>query len=282
MEWREADVAVGGPLLAGMNDAVGLVEAFGCSRSHMRACLLMFMEAGDIRGVEVDLRFPVNHPLGDRPACAGPLLHPHRRGGPQTLDIRRFAQHRHAVRGKRKDSVDGVLHADGLVAHDLRHQLQRVLHLLLEIALRKGELGRRERGLLDRRQVLRVVKNRAVRVGADLQVAARLALVHVRVHVPHDRVLDVRLRATKTRDRPDVDHLVHGRGQGDARSGHMGDARAPDAARDDHSLSFDLALGCAHAADPPGFDLDAEDLRFRGHLKRARGLRLFAHQRARA
>src|SRR5437879_1401652 len=37
VEWREADVAVGRPLLTRMDDAVRLVEAFGRSRAHVRA-----------------------------------------------------------------------------------------------------------------------------------------------------------------------------------------------------------------------------------------------------
>ena len=79
---------------------------------------------------------------------------------------------------------------DRLVADDLGHQLERVLHLRLEVRLRERELGRRQRGLLDRRDLLRVVEDRAVRVRADLEADAVLALVHEHVHVAHDRELD--------------------------------------------------------------------------------------------
>src|SRR5260370_651342 len=39
VEGRQPHVAVGSPLLARVHDAVGLVEPFGRSRAHMRACL---------------------------------------------------------------------------------------------------------------------------------------------------------------------------------------------------------------------------------------------------
>ena len=50
-----------------------------------------------------------------------------------------------------------------------------------------------------------------VRVGADLEPGAVLALVHVRVHVADDRELDALFASRETRHRPDVDHLVHRR-----------------------------------------------------------------------
>jgi len=56
-------------------------------------------------------------------------------------------------------AVDRVLHADLLVADDLGHQLQGVLHLRVEVLLREGELRGREDRLLDRRDVLGVVED---------------------------------------------------------------------------------------------------------------------------
>ena len=269
MEWREADAAVGGPLLAGVDDAVRLVEAFGRSRAHVRACLLMFVEPGDVRGVEVDLRLAVHHPLRDGLAGAGPFLHPHRGGRPQALHVRRLTKHGHSVRTERQDSVDGVLHADRLVTHDLGHELQRVLHLLLEVRLREGELCRGERCLLDRRQVLRVVEDRPVGVRPDLEVAAGLPLVHVGVHVAHDRVLDVRLRPPEPRDWPDVDHLMHGGRERDARARHAGQARAPHATRDGDGLGLDVTLGRANAPDAAMLDVDPDHLRLGRHVQGA-------------
>ena len=43
-----------------------------------------------------------------------------------------------------------------LVADDLGHQLERLLHLRLEVVLRERQLGRRQRRLLDRRDLVGV------------------------------------------------------------------------------------------------------------------------------
>ena len=83
VERRQAHVAVGRPLLARVDDAVGLVEALGRSRAHVRARLLMLVEAGGVGGVDVDLRLAVHHPLGQRLAGARSFLDPDRRRRPQ-------------------------------------------------------------------------------------------------------------------------------------------------------------------------------------------------------
>ena len=143
-------------------------------------------------------RLAVRHPLGDRAPDPRTLLDPHGGGRPQALDLGRLAEQRQRVRRQREQPVDRVLDAHRLVAHDLRHQLERVLHLEREVVLGERELGRRERRLLDRGDLLGVVEDRAVRVRADLEADAVLALVHVRVHVAHDRELDRALRALRS------------------------------------------------------------------------------------
>ena len=187
---RHAQVAVGPVLLGRVDDAVGLRERLEGAGLRVLAGLLVVVEAADVGLVAVDLRLAVDHPLGDGLADAGPFLDPHGRGRPEALDLGRLAEDRHAVRRQGDEAVDGVLHADRLVADDLGHQLERVLHLRVEVGLRERELRRRERGLLDRRDLLRVVEDRAVGVRADLEADAVLALVHEHVHVADDRELD--------------------------------------------------------------------------------------------
>src|SRR5205814_9160734 len=58
-------IAVRGPLLAGMYDAIGLVESLGGARLHMRAGALVRVEARDIGAAGVDLRETGGHPLRD-------------------------------------------------------------------------------------------------------------------------------------------------------------------------------------------------------------------------
>ena len=129
--------------------------------------------------VRVDLGLAVRHPLGDRLGDARALLDPHRGARPEASHLGRLAEHRHPVGRQREQAVDRVLHADRLVADDLRHQLERVLHLLVEVVLRERQLRRRQRGGLDRGDVVGVVQDRPVGVRADLQSDAVLALVHV-------------------------------------------------------------------------------------------------------
>ena len=134
----------------------------------------------------------------------------------------------------------------------------------------------------DRRQVLRVVEDRPVRVRADLEVAARLPLVHVGVHVADDRKLDVALGARELRHRTDVDHLVHRRCQGNVGAGHAAHTRAPHTTGDDHAIRLDVTPGGTHAADAALLHIDADDLGVCGDVERAGGDRPLAHQRARA
>ena len=85
VEGRQPDVAVRRPLLGRVDDPVGLVEPLRGARPHVRDALLVLVEAGDVRRLEVDLGLAVDHPLGQRAADAGPLLDPHRGGRPQPL-----------------------------------------------------------------------------------------------------------------------------------------------------------------------------------------------------
>jgi hypothetical protein len=124
------------------------------------------------------------------------------------------------------------------------------------------------------------VQDRAVRVGADLQAAPVLALVHVHVHVAHDRVLDRGLGVGEARHRPDVHHLVHGGRQRDRGARHLREQRAPHAAGDRDEFGLDVARGRAHAPHAAALDVDARDLHVGDHLERPGGLRLLAHQRA--
>ena len=279
VERREPDVAVGLPLLRRMDDPVHLVEALARARTHVRACLLGLVDAGDVGGVDGDLGVALDHPLGDGLADARALLDPHRGGRPQAGDLGRLAQHRQPVRGHREQPVDRVLHADGLVADDLGHQLERLLHLQLEVGLRERQLGRRERRLLDRGDLVGVVEHRAMRVGADLEAAALLALVHVGVHVAHDRELDADARR-EARHRADVDHLVDHRRERDRRARHPREARAPDPAADHDAPGLEIAAGRAHAAHASVLDVDAEDLGVGADGQRPGRHGGLAHQRA--
>ena len=82
-ERREADVAVGLPLLGGMDDPVHLVEALAGARPDVGARALLLVEARDVGGVQGDLGVAVDHQLGDRLADARALLDPDRRRRPQ-------------------------------------------------------------------------------------------------------------------------------------------------------------------------------------------------------
>src|SRR4029077_8128921 len=55
-EPRESHVPVRLPLLGRMDDPVGLVEALGRACPDVRTGLLVLVEAGDVRGLEVDVR----------------------------------------------------------------------------------------------------------------------------------------------------------------------------------------------------------------------------------
>ena len=273
----QAKVAVRGPLLARMDDAVGLVEALAAARVDVPLRLLVVVEAGDVRGVEVDLGRAVGHPLGDRLGDARRFLDPDRGARPQALDLRRLAEDGHAVRGQREHAVDGVADPDGLVAQDGRHELEGLLQLELEVLLGERQLRGRQRGRGDGRDLVRVEQDRPVGVRADLEVSAVLALVHVRVHVADDRELDLAHGVRELRDRADADHLVDGRRERDRGPGHPGDPRTPGPTGDDHGVGGDIALVRADAADVAVDDVDARDLG-PGHDRRGRR----ARRRARA
>src|SRR6266849_3003590 len=95
VERRQPHVAVRGPLLGRVDDAVGLVEALGRPRANVGARLLVLVEARRVRGVHVDLRLAVHHPLGQRLAGARAFLHPDGRRRPEAADVRRLAKDRH-------------------------------------------------------------------------------------------------------------------------------------------------------------------------------------------
>ena len=195
--------------------------------------------SGDVGRMKIDVRLAVHHPLGERLADARPFLDPDSSSRPESLHLRRLAEKRHPVGRQRDQAVDRVLHTDRLVADDLRHQIERVRELRVEIRLRERKLGRRQRRRLDRRDLLGIVLDRAVRVRADLEADPVLALVHEDVHVADDRVLDRLARLLEPRHRPDVDHLMHHRHERDPRAGHLREQRAPDTARNHDRLGRD-------------------------------------------
>ena len=265
-----------------MHDAVGLVEALRCAVLDVLGRGLLGIEARDIGGVDIDLGLAEDHPLGDGASDAGTFLDPDRGCGPQALDLRRLAQDRHAVGCEGEDAVDRVLLADRLIANDVGHELQRVLILLGEVIGGERKLGGGERGLGVRGDVLGVVEDRAMGVGADLQACAVLALVHVGVHVADDRVLNVALGIGKHGDGADVLHLMDGGGEGDLSARHRGDLAAPAAAGDDDVLAVDGALigddrGDAAVDHGQVIDLDIGEGLQRTHLDG-----LLAHDRAHA
>ena len=117
-------------------------------------------------------------------------------------------------------------------------------------------------------------------VRADLQTAPMLALVHVRVHVAHDRKLDVALCVGEAWRGPDIDHLMDGRRQWDRRPRHPGEARTPHAARDHDGVGLDVAARGPHAAHAPMLGVDAEHFGVREDREGPRGLAALAHDRA--
>ena len=130
---REALAALARPLLAGVHDAVGLVERLRRARPDVRAGALVRVEAGDVGVADVDLGVPVGHPLRDRAPDARALLDPHRRGRPQALDLGRLAEDRRAVGGEREQPVDRVADLGALGAERVGHQLERLLQLRVEV-----------------------------------------------------------------------------------------------------------------------------------------------------
>ena len=88
------------------------------------------------------------------------------------------------------------------------------------------------------------------------------------------------LETLELRDRADVHHLVDRWRQRDHRTGHLRDARAPDAAAHHDRVRPDVAAGRADPGNPAARHLDAGDLRGRCHGQRAQRHRLLAHQGA--
>ena len=279
---RQPEAAVAGPLLRRVDDPVRLRERLARACPDVPPRLLVSVEAARLGRLQVHVRLAEHHPLRHRLSRRRPLPHPDRRGGPQTLDLGRLAEDRHAVGGEREQAVDGVLHADRRVSEDLGHELDGVLQLGVEVGLGERQLGRGERRRLERGDLLRVVVDRAVRVRADLEARAVLALVHEGVHVANDRVLDLGRRPREARHRSDVDHLVHHRRERDGRAGHACEERAPDTAGDDDGLRLDRPPGRAHATNAPTFDVEADGLGVRDDRETAVCDRSLAHQRSRA
>ena len=277
---RLAHAAVGRPLLRRVDDAVGLVEALRRAVPDVLGGGLLGVEARDVGGVQVDLGLAEDHPLRHGASDARALLDPDRRGGPQALDLGRLAEDRHAVGGEGEQAVDCVLLLRTLVADDLRHELECVLVLVGEVVGREGELRGRQRGLGVRGDLLCVVEDRAVGVGADLQARAVLALVHVGVHVADDGVLQVALGVGEHRDGADVLHLVHGRRERDLGAGHGGELAAPAAGGDDDVLGVDGALVGDDGLDVAVLDGEVLDLDIGEGLQGAHLDGLLAHERA--
>ncbi len=281
VEGTQLHVAIREPLLGGVDDAVDLVIAFRGARVDVRPGALMIVEPADVRAVRIDIGDSARHPLGHRLRNARSLLDPDGGRGPHAAHLGALAEDGKAVRRQRQEAVDGPSDPDRLIGEDVGHQLERPLHLRGEVLLGERELRRRRR-LFERRDVVGVHEDRAVRVRADLQLGSTLALVHVRVHVPNDRVRDLARRIHEERHRSDVDHLVHGGGQRDGGAGHPGDARAPHPTADRHHVGPDHPSVGPHAAHAALLDVDAEHLCAREHEEGAPLLGVLAHQGTRA
>ena len=136
---RAPDGPVALPLLHRMDDAVGLVEALGRPGVDVLPGLVVVVEAGDIRAVRIDLGRAVGHPLGDALRDPGRLLDPDRGDRPEVPDLGGLADDRVAVRSQAQESVDRELHADLLVTHDRREELEGILQLRIEVLLGERE-----------------------------------------------------------------------------------------------------------------------------------------------
>ena len=233
-----------------VDDPVGLVERLGGAGAHVATRLLVRRRSGRCR-----------RPAGRSRARRGPSTRRPRgrRPGPSLIHTA-AADHSPPTSGVSPSigRPSGVSESRPLIAYftptDSSPTISGISSSASSICWTKSssgerQLGRRQRRLLDRGDLVGVVEDRPVRVGADLEPAAVLALVHVRVHVAHDRVLDRALGVGEARHRADVDHLVHGRRERDRRAGHARDARAP-ARRtdDDDARSRRRRASCARAA----------------------------------
>ena len=270
-----AHPAVGFPLLAGMDDAVGLVEVLGAAGQDVVLGAGVTVEPGDVGGMGIDLGITLGHPLGDHLADRRTLLDPHRRHRPQVFDLNRLTQQRHGVGGEGEEAVDGV--ADLGLRKDVGHQLEGLLHLLVEVLVREGHLGGGEERLAERGDFVGMVEDGPVGVGPHLHGAGCLAFVHVGVHVPHDREADLRPGLLEDRDGPHVDHLVDGRGERDRGPRHPGDPGAPHPAGHQHVVRLDPALVGHHRPDRPAFRLKIEHAGVGEHLEGIQALGPLSH-----
>ena len=257
----QADIAVRGPLLHRMDDAVGLVEALAAAGVDVALRLLVVVEPGDVRRVQVDLGGAVGHPFGDRLGDPGRLLDPDRGARPEALDLGRLAEDRHPVRRQGQHAIDGMADPDGLVSEDGRHQLEGLLQLELEVLLGERQLGRRQRGGRDRRDLIRVragwAGGRTSRPRGRRRAGARTCSCPCRGRS------GTRSRRPCSRTAGTGPTLIiwwTAGVSGMTRPGHAGDPRAPCAAGDDDGVGGDVALVGADAADVAVHDVDAGDL----------------------
>ena len=281
VERRAPDRPARLPLLARVHDPVGLVEALGGAAPHELARLLVLVEARDVGRLEVDLGLALDHPLGHGAAHARALLDPHRGGGPEPAHLGRLAEDRQAVGRERQQPVDRVLDAHGLVAEDLRHELERVLHLLDEVVLRERQLGGGERRLLDRGDLLGVVQDRPVRVGARPRARSPSWRSYMFVSMSRTIGNSIALfESAKCGTGPTSIIWWTAGVSGIDAPASLRDARAPDAAGDHDVLGLHVTAVGAHAPHAPALDVDAGHLGVRRDGERAGALRLLAHERA--
>ena len=97
------------PLLAGVHDAVGLVERLAGARLRRARGCAGAGRSGRCRSADRSISGSpsVIHSATARPT-PGPLLDPDRRGRPQPLDLGGLAEDRRAVGGQREQPVDRV------------------------------------------------------------------------------------------------------------------------------------------------------------------------------
>ena len=270
---------VGLPLLAGVHDAVGLVEVLRAPGVDVVFVPGVAVEPGDVGGMGIDLGVSLGHPLGDHPPHSRALLDPDRRRRPKVLDLHRLTEEGHGVRGEGQEAVGGV--ADLGLREDLGHQLQGVLHLGKEVLLGEGKFGWGQERLTQGRYVVGTVEDRPVGIGPDLHRPGCLALVHVGVHVADDREADFRTRGLQHRDGSDVDHLVDGRRERDGGPGHAGHPGTPHPAGDHQVFGLDPAPVGNHRPDRPVVDFHAEHLGVGHHGEGVAGLCSLPHDGSR-
>ena len=271
------------PLLARVNDAVGLVEVLATAGRDVPLGLLVGIETADVAAVGIaEVWVAVGDPLGDELGDRRALLDPHRRCAPQVGDLDTLTEHGVGIGGEAQQAIDRV--ADLGIAEHV-HQLDRLLHLGVEVVVGEWQFGGAERGLGIARDVVGAHQDRPVGVAAHLHRARRLALVAEGVHVADDREGDFGVGRLEDVDRADVGHLVHGRGERDAGAGHCREPRAPNPAGDHHVLGLDATPVGEHSLHPGGspghrLGLDVDHLGVGEHLQDAIGDCLIAHRGA--